>query len=117
MRSELLINQQSVMNYLVIGAGMMGSAMAYDLAHSPNVERVYLADIDGKRAADVAKSIGPSVHPLTLDTGNHGDVVAAMKNMNAAIGATSYMHNVGLTKAAIEARVHFCDLGGNMDVV
>jgi lysine 6-dehydrogenase len=29
----------------------------------------------------------------------------------------SYRLNEGITEAAIEARTHLCDLGGNMDVV
>jgi len=105
------------MKALVIGAGMMGSAMAYDLSRSPNVEKVYLADIDRKKAAEAAKSAGTNIEPLKLDTGSHDDVIKAMKLADVAIGATSYNHNVQLTKAAIESGTHFCDLGGNMDVV
>ena len=105
------------MKVLVIGAGMMGTAMAYDLAHSEGVGKVFLADIDFKKAADAAHKIGRSVEPLKLDTGYYDDVIEAMKPVDAAIGATSYNHNVLLTKAAIESGIHFCDLGGNMDVV
>jgi lysine 6-dehydrogenase len=105
------------MKALVIGAGMMGRALAYDFAHSPNVEKVYLADIDEKKAGDVAKSIGGIVEPFKLDTSYYDDVIEAMKKVDVAVGATSYNHNFLLAKAAIECGVHFCDLGGNMDVV
>jgi lysine 6-dehydrogenase len=105
------------MKTLVIGAGMMGSAAAYDLAASPGVELVIVADRDGARAKDVAASIGPKAEAATLDTGVRGDVLALMRRVDGAIGATSYTHNEELTKAAIAARIHFCDLGGNMDVV
>lgn len=40
-----------------------------------------------------------------------------MRQANVAIGATSYTQNIQLTNAAIETKIHFCDLGGNMDVV
>jgi lysine 6-dehydrogenase len=105
------------MKALVIGAGMMGRALAYDFAHSPNVEKVYLADIDKQRAADVATSIGQIIEPFKLDTGFYDDVIEAMKKADVVVGATSYNHNFLLTKAAIESGKHFCDLGGNMDVV
>ncbi len=105
------------MKPLVIGAGMMGSAMAYDLAHSPGVDLVLLADINEERAQQVASSIGGNVKACRIDTNNMKDVIQLMRQANVAIGATSYTHNVGLTKAAIEAKIHFCDLGGNMDVV
>lgn len=105
------------MKALVIGAGMMGSAAAYDLAHSPGVEQVIVADRDGGRAKAAAASIGPKAEAATLDTGVRADVLALMGRVDGAIGATSYTHNLALTSAAIEARIHFCDLGGNMDVV
>jgi lysine 6-dehydrogenase len=105
------------MKALVIGAGMMGSAMAYDLAQSDGVERVLLADIDAERARSVASAIGGSVEPHALDTRDAPAVTALMRRADLVLGATSYTHNVQLTDAAIDAGVHFCDLGGNMDVV
>ena len=105
------------MKALVIGAGMMGSATAYDLAHSPGVEQVLLADIDGERAKMVASSIGATVEAHRLDSQNKDELLKLMRRANVAIGATSYTHNVHLSSAAIDAGIHFCDLGGNMDVV
>jgi len=105
------------MKVLVIGAGMMGSALAYDLAHSESVEKVILADIDLRRAKHVAESIGEKVNPVELDINYYDDVIDLMGQVDATCGATSYNHNVLLTKAAIETGKHFCDLGGNMDVV
>ena len=105
------------MKILVIGSGMMGSALAYDLTHSPGVEKITIADIDLERATRVAKWLGTKTDARQLDNNHVTDVVKLMKTVDAAVGATSYTHNLALTKAAIEARVHFCDLGGNMDVV
>jgi len=105
------------MKVLVIGSGMMGSAMAYDLVHSPDVEKIILADIDENRARTVATSLGTRVEPKRLDINQHDSLLALMKSVDVAIGATTYTHNVMLTKTAIEAKIHFCDLGGNMDVV
>jgi lysine 6-dehydrogenase len=105
------------MDVLVIGAGLMGSAAAYDLAHSQNVAHITLADIDPERARQVAYAIGRNVRPERLDINYYDDVIALMCRSNVTIGATSYNHNLLLTKAAIETGVHFCDLGGNMEVV
>jgi lysine 6-dehydrogenase len=105
------------MKALVIGAGMMGSAIAYDLAHSAGVEGVVLADIDGDRARAVAAAAGGAVEPHRLDTADGPALLALMRKVHVAIGATSYTHNAHLAGAAIEAGIHFCDLGGNMDVV
>jgi len=106
------------MKFLVLGSGLMGSAVAYDLAKSNGVTRVTLADIDGARAAQVTARIGsPLVHPRTLNVEYYDDVLAAMQGHDCAIGAVSYRHNHMLTRACIESGVHFCDLGGNQDVV
>ncbi len=105
------------MKALVIGAGMMGSALAYDLAHSDSVEKVILADIDLERAINVADAIGANVEPVKLDINYYDDVVGLMERVDVVCGATSYNHNLLLTKAAIETEKHFCDLGGNMDIV
>jgi lysine 6-dehydrogenase len=106
------------MNFLVLGSGMMGSAIAYDLVQSSDVDRVLLADSDLNRAQSAAAKIHSSkAKPFMLDVNNFGDVVNAMRGKDVAIGAVSYRCNVSLSKAALEARVHFCDLGGNDDVL
>lgn len=105
------------MKFLVIGAGMMGSALAYDLAHSDGVEKVLLADIDLERAKIAVSAIGTNAEPIKLDINHNDRVIGQMAGIDVVCGATSYTHNLQLTKAAIEAGVHFCDLGGNMDVV
>jgi len=106
------------MKFLVIGSGMMGSAVAFDLARSSGVEHVTLADIDLARSQEVAKRIGAGrVHPVELDVNDYDRVKNVMRGHDCGIAAVSFQHNVLLTKAAIEARMHLCDLGGNDEVV
>jgi lysine 6-dehydrogenase len=106
------------MNFLVLGSGMMGSTIAHDLAQSPDVDQVYLADSNLSRAESAASKIrSPKVKPFVLDVNNSSDAVNAMRGNSVAIGAVSYRCNVSLSKAALEAGVHFCDLGGSDDVV
>ena len=105
------------MKYLVLGAGMMGGAIASDLAQSSNVDQVTIADCDLRRAESVAaQTKSTKVRPLQLDVNDFADVVTAMRENVAVVGAISYRYNVSLSKAAIEAGVHYCDLGGNDDV-
>jgi lysine 6-dehydrogenase len=105
------------MKYTVIGAGMMGSAAAYDLSvNNPNDE-VVLADINAQRAQQSARACKPNVQPLRVDVNNHKEVVKTLKGTDAAISAVSYSVNYQMTRAAIEAGVHLVDLGGNNDVV
>lgn len=106
------------MKFLVLGSGLMGGAVAYDLAKSKGVTRVTLADLDYGRAAQTAARIGsPLVRPRKLNIEYYDDVLAAMQGHDCVIGAVSYRYNHMLTRASIESGTHFCDLGGNQEVV
>jgi lysine 6-dehydrogenase len=110
------------MKLLVIGAGMMGSAAAYDMARQSDVASVTLADADLKRAREVASRINRireerKVHPIALDAANEKTAARLMRGHDAALSAVPYFLNLGLARAAIEARCHFADLGGNNTVV
>jgi len=52
-----------------------------------------------------------------VDVCNHQDVIALMRSHDAVISCVPYYYNLQLARAAIEARVNFCDLGGNNSVV
>lgn len=110
------------MKFLVVGAGMMGSAAAYDMARQPDVHSVTLADADLRRAREVAARINHihgdrKVKAIVLDASNEKSAAHAMKGHDATLSAVPYFLNLGLAKAAIEARCHFADLGGNNTVV
>jgi len=105
------------MKYVVFGAGMMGSAVAYDLAMAGPGDEIVLTDISPDKAARAARAIGPTVTPLVLDVANDRLVRAALQDAVAAVSAVSYTVNVPLTRAAINARVPLVDLGGNNDIV
>ena len=118
------------MRLLVIGAGMMGSAAAYDMARSLPVQSITLADNDPRRAKEAARRIQSllelhrradtvknKVRAVELDASDEKDAARLMRGHNAALSAVPYFFNVGLAKAAIRARCHFADLGGNNTVV
>ncbi len=110
------------MRLLVIGAGMMGSAAAYDMASTPEVERVTLADSDLGRARAAAARVNKlsrsrKVRAVALDARKSAAVTRLMRGHEAALSAVPYFFNLGLAKAAIAAGCHFADLGGNTTVV
>src|SRR5438477_11074627 len=110
------------MKLLVIGSGMMGSAAAYDMARSPHVESVTLADSDLRRAREVAVRVNlitgeKKVRPTAIEASNEKAASKLMRGHDAALSAVPYFLNLGLAKAAVEARCHFADLGGNNTVV
>lgn len=106
------------MKIAVIGAGKMGRAAVYDLAHNPDVDAVGVYDIDAPTARLVARKYGRrNTVAGRFDAGDVKRAVALFKNYDAVISAVTYRHNPGLAKAAIAAGAHFFDLGGNNDAV
>ena len=110
------------MKLLVIGAGMMGSSAAYDMARCARVESVTLADADKNRAKQAARRInklvdGEKVEAAGIDAASRRDTVKKMRGHDGTLSAVPYFYNLGLAEAAIEAKCHFADLGGNNTVV
>src|SRR5207253_2510138 len=54
---------------------------------------------------------------MTVDATIHGSAVTAMSDSQVCLSAVPYGFNLGLTKAAVETKTSFCDLGGNALVV
>ncbi|MCA1557796.1 MAG: saccharopine dehydrogenase NADP-binding domain-containing protein [Acidobacteria bacterium] len=106
------------MKILVLGAGRMGLGAAFDLAHNSDCESVTVADVDIERARAVVGAIGSDkLSAAQVDVANQDAVVTLMRGHDAAISCVVYSYNLNLARAAIEARVNFCDLGGNNVVV
>jgi lysine 6-dehydrogenase len=106
------------MRMLVLGAGLQGCACAYDLLQDKEVEAVRLADIQIDHLPDFLKPFsGPRLLPTPLDVRDHAAVLGAMRECDAVMSAIPYYYNFDLAKLAVEAGVHFCDLGGNTEIV
>jgi lysine 6-dehydrogenase len=96
----------------------MGLGAAYDLAHAADVSAVTIADVDMERARAVAATLhSDKLTPAQIDVADYGKTVSLLRGHDAAISCVTYFHNLQLARAAIEARVNFCDLGGNNTVV
>lgn len=106
------------MRMLVLGAGLQGSACAYDLLQNREVGEVRLADINIQHLPPfLAPYAGPRLLPTPLDVRDRQAVLAVMRSSDAVMSAIPYYFNLDLTKCAVEAGVHFADLGGNTDLV
>ncbi len=106
------------MRMLVLGAGLQGSACAYDLLQNPDVKQVRLADLHFDHLPPFLRPLsGERLIPTTLDVRNRDAVLATMRESDAVMSAIPYYFNLQLAQCAVEAGVHFCDLGGNTDIV
>jgi len=82
---------------LVLGAGLQGSACAYDLLQNPDVKEVLIF--------------------TPLDVRDREAVLALMQQSDAVMSAIPYYFNYELAELAVQAGVHFSDLGGNTEIV
>jgi lysine 6-dehydrogenase len=106
------------MRMLVLGAGLQGSACAYDLLQNPDVSQVRLADLHFDHLPPfLAPLSGPRLLPTPLDVRDRDAVLAVMRESDAVMSAIPYYFNLQLAECAVEAGVHFCDLGGNTEIV
>jgi lysine 6-dehydrogenase len=106
------------MRMLVLGAGLQGSACTYDLLQNPDVSQVRLADVHLDHLPEFLKPYsGPRLIPTVLDVRDREALLAVMRESDAVMSAIPYYFNLALAECAVEAGVHFCDLGGNTEIV
>ncbi|PYO62415.1 MAG: saccharopine dehydrogenase [Gemmatimonadetes bacterium] len=106
------------MRMLVLGAGLQGSACAYDLLQQPTVERVTVADLKPERVPAFLKtSAGRRLALVKVDVQDAAALREVIRGHNAVLCALPYYYNLDVTRAALEAGVHSADLGGNTEIV
>ena len=106
------------MRMLVLGAGLQGSACAFDLLQNADVREVRLADLTVDHLPPfLAPYSGPRLIPTRVDVRAREAVLALMRHSDAVMSAIPYYFNFSLAELAVEAGVHFCDLGGNTEIV
>lgn len=107
------------MRFVVLGAGLQGSACAFDLLRSEGIEKVVLADLnvsdlppflDGYRDDDRLETVG-------LDATDEDAVRAVLEGAVTCLNALPYYFNNDMTRLAVEAGAHYADLGGNTEIV
>src|SRR5260221_13344827 len=102
------------MRMLVLGAGLQGSACAYDLLKNKDVSEVRLADLHTGHLPDfLAPYSGRRLIPTPLDVRDRDAVGALMREPDAVISAIPYYFNLELAKHAVEAGVNSRELGRN----
>jgi lysine 6-dehydrogenase len=106
------------MRYTVLGAGLQGSACAYDLLQDPAVTEVRLADKDLDRLPPfLQRYVGNRLTLHAVDARDPVAVAAVMRGSAAALCAMPYFFNLPLARVAVDVGVHFADLGGNTAIV
>lgn len=106
------------MKILVLGCGAQGSAAAFHLLRNPAVAQVVIADV----AVDTVPPFlepygGDRLELVKVDAEDEAQVLDAMADVAATVCALPYYMNLAMTRLALRAGCHICDLGGNTDIV
>lgn len=105
------------MRMLVLGAGLQGSACAFDLLSHTDHD-VVLADINvDDLPAFLQPFLGGRLQAVRVDAKDHDSIRGVMKGTAATMSAFPYYFNLDMARLAVEAGSHFCDLGGNTEIV
>ena len=105
------------MRFLVLGRGAQGSACAFDLLRSAGVTEVRLADLDVSSLPAFLPANDPRLIPVSIDVRDRELMLAEMGKVDAVLSAIPYYFNGELAALAVQAGVHFADLGGNTEIV
>ena len=101
------------MRAIVLGAGLQGSAAAYDLARSAGVRSVRLADADPERLALACALPGLAGCGILADLRRPELLAAEIAGSDVCLSALPYFLNPSAALACARAGVHYVDLGGN----
>lgn len=106
------------MKLAVLGAGLQARAVVDDWIRFSGAETIGVADVDEGRAVALAETAGSErVVPRGLDVEDEAAVVEWMRGFDAVLSAVPYRYNLWLTRCALQAPVHFTDLGGSSVLV
>ena len=106
------------MRMLVLGAGLQGSACAYDLLQQPAVERVTIANLKPNRIPSFLQPyVGTRLILARLDVQDGAALRDAIRGHDAVLNAAPYYFNLDVSRAAVAVGAHCADLGGNTEIV
>lgn len=96
------------MKFLVLGAGTIGTAVAWDLTHVSPVAEVTVADHDPAALARVAAQL--SIHTAIIDASAPETVVAQARQHDVVVGALPSRFGHDVLRALCEAGSRYCDV-------
>ena len=109
------------MKILVLGAGLMGRAVAFDMARNPKIEGITIADHDTKMLKETQAVLNSPndlrVKYKKVDADDEKELGKLMADCDTVVSAVTYKYNFKLAKLAIQNGCNFCDLGGNNTIV
>jgi saccharopine dehydrogenase-like NADP-dependent oxidoreductase len=101
------------MKIFVLGAGLMGRAVVYDLGRAREVRQITVADFDRARAREVAVKFGAEkAGGVFADVRDTRHLARLLSGSDIVVNCTQFYWNLNVMRAALAARIDYLDLGG-----
>ena len=101
------------MKIFVLGAGMMGRAVVYDLSGAREVKHIIVGDYDRGRAQEVAQKFGRGkARAVFADVHETTHLARILRGSDVVVNCTQFNWNLEVMRAALAARIDYLDLGG-----
>ena len=105
----------------ILGAGMQGTAAAYDLAKFADPAAIHMGDVDMAQATKAADRVNTLVgkkicKPFEVNALDSESLSAFLNSVDLVISCLPYWMHPGVAKVAIETMTDMVDLGGNTDI-
>lgn len=107
------------MRFVILGAGLQGSACAFDLLRTADAERVVVADRNVSRIQPFLEHYRDDdrLSLVQLDANDENAVRDVLDGAVACMNALPYYLNLDMARLAIATGTHYTDLGGNTEIV
>jgi len=107
--------------YAILGAGMQGTAAAYDLARFSEPEKILLADLSYEQASRAAARVNRLTgkmlcEPAGVNALIEGSVRPILDQADVVLSCIPYWMHPRVLPYALAAGCHWCDLGGNTEI-
>ncbi len=106
------------MRITVIGAGLIGSAVARELNEHEAVEQIQVCDARARSLQDLHDEVkSAKLRSFQVDVRDINVLEPILRGSQCVVGCASPEVNPLLAQACLDQAIHFCDLGGNDAIV
>lgn len=101
------------MDFVIIGAGQIGSAVARELVSHDQVSAVRVVDSHARALSELGESVSnPKLQSFQVDARDVHALAPLLSGASCVIGAGSPALSLTTARLALEANSHYIDLGG-----
>lgn len=107
--------------YAILGAGMQGTAAAYDLAKFADPQVIKMGDVDlhqaEKNSRRVNELVGSAIcEPQAVNALDPKNLAAFLTDVDVLVSCVPYWMHPKIAEIAVQTKTSMVDLGGNTDI-